>query len=73
LFRTATVDPEHPGKRYNTDGTHAFCAHPDTKVMGNEEQDIVWHGFPIEWRMVPTTVQRAWVKEGRIARLRLRG
>lgn len=72
LFRTATVDPERPGKRYNTDGERAYCAHPDVKNP-TEGQEVVWHGFPVPWTTVPPTVQRQWVAEGRIARLRLRG
>lgn len=30
LFRTSVTDPSRPGKRYNTDGRQAYCAHPNT-------------------------------------------
>lgn len=73
LFESATTDPRSPGKRYNTDGERAYCAHPDIKNSPDTTQVVTWHGFPVSWRDVPTTVQRQWITEGRIARLRLRG
>lgn len=71
LFREATEDPQSPGKRFNTDGSHAYCAHPDNVVdqHGNE----IWHGFPIEWKRVPPTIRRKWVREGRIPNRLQRG
>lgn len=73
LFQAATADPARPGKRYNTDGQHAYCAHPNSKVDPHDDQDVVWHGFPVPWKAVPMAVQRQWVTEGRISRIRLRG
>lgn len=72
LFENATPDPGNPSKRYNTDGTNAYCAHPDKKHF-DEGETVTWHGFPVEWRQVPCAVQRDWIKEGRIKKLRLRG
>jgi hypothetical protein len=72
LFQAATADPDHPTKRYNTDGERAYCAHPSSGDVEGE-QEIVWHGFPINWRDVPAMVQRQWIVDGRLARLRLRG
>ncbi|MGH3624969.1 MAG: hypothetical protein ACRDQ5_24810, partial [Sciscionella sp.] len=67
-----------PGnKLYNTDGEHAYCAHPNTNIKnaldGPDEQEVAWHGFPISWRDVPTVVQREWIADGRLTKLRLRG
>jgi hypothetical protein len=73
LFRTATANPNNPRKRYNTDGEQAYCAHPSVKNLDDDEQDVMWHGFPIEWRAVPPAVQRIWIEEGRITKLRMRG
>lgn len=72
LFRTSVTDPSRPGKRYNTDGRQAYCAHPNTK-RPSPDSLVVWHGYPVEWREVPVPVQRHWVAEGLIRRLRLRG
>lgn len=70
LFQSATADPKNPCKRYNTDGENAYCAHPDRKDL---LADVSWHGFPVNWREVPTSVQRQWIADGRLTRLRLRG
>ena len=71
LFRTATQDPDHPGKRYNTDGDQAYCAQSGN--VFDEDGNELWHGYPVNWRNVPAVVQRAWIADGRIPRLRLRG
>lgn len=73
LFAAATADPTKPGKRYNTDGRTAYCAHPDTKNPTDPEQTITWHGFPVSWREVPISVQRQWVAEGRLRKPKLKG
>jgi hypothetical protein len=74
LFETATQDPIRPGKRYNTDGQRAYCAHPNARLdPDDDQQHVVWHGFPVQWGAVPIAVQRQWVAEGRIPRVRLRG
>ncbi len=72
LFATSVADPARPGKRYNTDGVHAYCAHPSTKQTAAGDT-VEWHGFPVEWRTVPIAIQRTWVSAGLIGRLRLRG
>ena len=71
LFGTATADPKNPRKKYNTDGTHAYCAHSNN--VEDKAGNALWHGFPVNWRDVPGPVQRIWLSEGRITRLRLRG
>jgi hypothetical protein len=73
LLKTATADPNHPNKRYNTDGECAYCAHSSSRNVADGEQEVVWHGFPINWRDVPAAVQRQWIADGLLARLRLRG
>lgn len=71
LFAISVPDPNRPGKRYATDGERAFCAHPDNVVRS--DGGMTWHGFPYDWRRVPLSVQRQWVQEQRISRMRLRG
>jgi hypothetical protein len=59
LLAASQVDPNHPGKRYATDGHRAYCGH--------EHSLECWHGFPIEWRKVPATIRNAWLAEGRVS------
>ena len=58
LLAASQVDPKHPGKRYATDGTRAYCGH--------EHCADHWHGFPVEWRKVPPSIRDTWLAEGRV-------
>lgn len=70
LFTEAIQDPKKPGKRYATDGVNAYCAH-SSNISTPSGDGMYWHGFPYEWKRIPAVVQRQWVQEGRIPRLRL--
>jgi hypothetical protein len=58
LLEGSEVDPASPGKRYATDGVRAYCAH--------EHRPGCWHGFPVEWRRVPSSLRNAWLRSGRV-------
>jgi hypothetical protein len=59
LLAASDADPNHPGKRYATDGYRAYCGH--------EHSPECWHGFPIEWRKVPAVIRNAWLSERRVS------
>jgi hypothetical protein len=60
LLAASEADPDHPGKRYATDGKRAYCGH--------EHAPGCWHGFPVEWRKVPADIRRTWIAAGRVNR-----
>ncbi len=60
LLAASQVDPKHPGKRYATDGTRAYCGH--------EHSADCWHGFPVEWKKVPPSIRDTWLAEDRVSR-----
>jgi hypothetical protein len=64
LLAVSEIDPDRPGKRYATDGTRAYCGH--------EHMPGRWHGFPVEWRAVPTKIRNAWLTDGRVNKRALR-
>lgn len=64
LLAASEIDPAHPGKRYATDGTRAYCGH--------EHLPGCWHGFPVEWRAVPAIIRNAWLAAGRVSRRAVR-
>jgi hypothetical protein len=64
LLAESEVDPSRPGKRFATDGERAYCGH--------EHAPGCWHGYPIEWRQVPTNVMRAWLASGQVTKRALR-
>lgn len=64
LLATSEIDIEHPGKRYATDGTRAYCGH--------EHSPGCWHGFPVEWRVVPAYIRNAWLADGHVSRRAVR-
>jgi len=70
LFESSVRHPEDPNSRCATDGTWAY------RGRSNREADptrpLVWHGYPCSWKEIPAEVQRRWVVEGLIPRLRLR-
>jgi hypothetical protein len=70
LFAEAITDPKKPGKRYATDGSRAYCAH-DSNIV-TESGGTFWHGFPCDWSQVPVVIQRKWVSDGKIPRLKIR-
>ena len=60
LLAASVIDPQHPGKRYATDGDRAYC--------GQEHRPGLWHGYPIQWREVPTVILREWRTHGLVSR-----
>jgi hypothetical protein len=64
LLAASEADPEHPGKRYATDGRHAYCGH--------EHAPGRWHGFPVEWRVVPAKLRNAWLVARRVSKQSVR-
>ena len=47
-------------KRYATHEGKAYRA----QMHGND----VWHGYPVGWELVPESLRRAWLSQGRIRR-----
>jgi hypothetical protein len=64
LLAVSEIDPQHPGKRYATDGTRAYCGH--------EHLPGRWHGFPVEWRAVPEKIRNAWLASSRVSKRAVR-
>jgi hypothetical protein len=64
LLALSEVDPEHPGRRFATDGRRAYCGH--------EHSPDCWHGFPVEWRKVPAKLRNAWLADGRVSKRSVR-
>jgi hypothetical protein len=60
LLAASAIDPKHPGKRYATDGARAYC--------GQEHRPGCWHGYPVQWREVPTVILREWRTSGLVSR-----
>ena len=60
LLVDSAVDPNHPGKRYATDGKLAYCGH--------EHSPGCWHGFPVEWRKVPQKLRDEWLAQRRVTK-----
>jgi hypothetical protein len=60
LLAASAIDPEHPGKRYATDGERAYC--------GQEHRPGRWHGYPVQWREVPAVILREWRTGGLVSR-----
>lgn len=64
LLAASEVDPRRPGKRYATDGRHAYC--------GQEHLPGRWHGYPVKWREVPQAIWRKWVTSNRVSKRALK-
>lgn len=64
LLAASEPDPNHPGKRYATDGRRAYCGH--------EHSPGRWHGFPIEWRKVPAKIRDGWLADRRVTKRGIR-
>lgn len=60
LLAASELDPDHPGRRFATDGHRAYC--------GYEHSPGCWHGFPVEWRDVPAKLRNAWLAAGRVSK-----
>jgi hypothetical protein len=60
LLAASLVDPEHPGKRYATDGHRAYC--------GQEHHPGRWHGYPVQWREVPPKVRSGLVAGNQVSK-----
>jgi hypothetical protein len=60
LLAISLVDPQHPGKRYATDGSRAYC--------GQEHLTGRWHGYPVQWREVPSAIRSALVNDYRVSK-----
>lgn len=70
LFESSVRHPEDSNCRYATDGVRAYRGRSNRE--GDLNRPLVWHGYPCSWKEVPAEVQRRWVVEGLIPRLRLR-
>lgn len=64
LLAASVIDPKRPGKRYATDGNHAYC--------GQQHLPGRWHGYPVQWREVPAAIVRDWVTGGKVNRRSLK-
>jgi hypothetical protein len=52
------------GKRYATDGMHAYCA--------QEHRPGRWHGYPVGWVEVPPRLVQEWISSGKVSRRTVR-
>lgn len=64
LLAASVFDPKRPGKRYATDGKRAYC--------GQQHRPGRWHGYPVQWREVPSAILRDWVTGGKVSRRSLK-
>lgn len=69
LLATATADPRNARQRFNIHDGEAYRALPANAA--NADGDDLWHGHPIPLGDVPARVQRQWVTDGRLPRLKL--
>jgi hypothetical protein len=60
LLAASVIDPKRPGKRYATDGNHAYC--------GQEHRPGRWHGYPVQWKEVPAAIRRDLVASGKVSK-----
>jgi hypothetical protein len=60
LLAASVVDPRRPGRRYATDGDRAYC--------GQEHRPGLWHGYPVQWKEVPTAILSMWRAGGQVSR-----
>jgi hypothetical protein len=71
LLSQSVPDPKNSRRRFATDGADAFQAKPTNTT--NAEGDEVWHGFPVNWNMVPIPIRRQWITENVITPRVLKG
>jgi hypothetical protein len=64
LLAASQLDPKHPGKRYATDGQRACC--------GQEHRPGRWHGYPVQWREVPSAIRTSLVTEHQVSKRNIR-
>lgn len=64
LFEKSVTDPTGLERRYATMNGIAFEAKPTN--------DGTWHGYPIPWQSVPTTILRSWKKTGAVRAKQIR-
>lgn len=64
LFETAIGHPEGEDRRYATMNGIAFEAKPTN--------DGAWHGYPIPWQSVPTSILTGWLDQGVITTKQLK-
>lgn len=63
LLKNSVLDGR---RRYATDGRAAFCAQ-----CHDNEQDL-WHGYPVSWLEVPPAILNHWLAEGAVDRRTVR-
>ena len=61
LLRGSVVEG---GKRYACHEGRAYCA--------REHAEGRWHGYPVGWKEVPTSLSRKWREEGLVRRSDIR-
>ena len=64
LLASSVIDPQRPGRRYATDGQRAYC--------GQEHSPGHWHGYPVQWKEVPSAVRKILVTTYQVSRRDLR-
>jgi len=64
MFANSTSDPGGRERRYATMNGIAFEAKPSN--------DGTWHGYPIPWQSVPTSILRSWKKAGAVRSKQIR-
>jgi hypothetical protein len=64
LLAASRFDPQRPGKRYATDGRRAYC--------GQEHLPGRWHGYPVDWREVPSAIRKELVVENNVSKRNLK-
>lgn len=69
LFATALADPRNARQRFNIRNGEAYRALPTNAVNG--VGDDLWHGHPFALEDVPAAVQKQWVANGLLPRLKL--
>ena len=69
LFATAIADPRNARQRFNILDGEAYRAL--TTNMVDAAGEDVWHGHPLPLEDVPVAVQRQWIVDGHLSRLKL--
>jgi hypothetical protein len=48
-------------------GRQRFACHDGKAYCAREHGRDVWHGYPVGWIEVPTTLRNKWKREGRVS------
>ena len=50
------------------EGKKRFACHEGRPYCAQEHVPGCWHGYPVGWKEVPTSLTRKWCKEGLVRR-----